>query len=118
MPKETTYAELWKQVALSTLLHLFIAIAVTSILAVAVFETPVVPIIVGASALAILVPQRYWSLRRHYHPIEAQAGAAMRHQLEFVADAEGVYGSKLLPVTYVGLSVIVMTSLAIWLIAR
>lgn len=118
MPKTTTYAELWKQVAFSTILHLFIVIAGVSIMAVAVFKTPVAPIIVGASALAILVPQRYWSLRRHYRPIEAQGGTATRHQLEFVADAEGVYGSKLLSVTYVGLVIVVMTSLAIWLIAQ
>ena len=118
MPRETTYAELWKQVALSTLLYLFIAIAATSILAAAVFESPVVPIIVGASALAVLVQRKYWSLRRHYRPIEAQGGTAIRHQLEFVADAEGVYGSKMLSVTYVGLVIVVMTSMAIWLIAR
>ena len=117
MPKTTTYAELRKQVALSTPFYLFIAIAAASIPAVAVFESPVTPITVGATALAILVPQKYWSIRRHYRPIDAQGGADTRHQLEFVEGARGVYGSRLMPVAYVVSVTILAVSMAIWLIA-
>ena len=118
MPKTTTRSELWKQVALSTLLHLFIAASAALILAVVVFESPIVPVLMVAAVLTIRVPQKYWALRRHYRPVEVQNGVVIHHRLELASDVKSVYGSKLLSVSYVGLVAIAMITMAIWLIAR
>ena len=118
MPETTTRSELWKQVALSTLLYLIVATAAASILAVAVFESPIVPVLMVAAVLTFHVPQKYWALRRHYRPVEIQNEVDIHHRLEFVADMKSVYGSKLLSVSYAGLVAIAMLTLAIWLIVR
>ena len=116
MPKTTTYAELRRQVALSALVYLLIAAVCALVMIMTVFESPIVPILMVPTALAVLVPRKYWSLRRHYRPAAFGDGVGAR-QLEFASDARSGYGAKLLLVLYVGLVAIVMTSLAIWLTA-
>ena len=86
MPKMTTYAELWRQVALSTLINLCIITIGALILILTVFESPVVPILMVAAVLATQAPHRYWSLRRRYRKVEVQNGADTHYQLELVAN--------------------------------
>ncbi len=117
MPQETTYSEIWKQVALSALFYLLIAVG-GALLLRTVFESPVVPILMAVMILLIFVPERYRSLRRYYRPVEVRIGVTSQQQLVFDADMKSIYGSKLISVLYGGSVTIISISLGIWLIAK
>lgn len=114
MPKTTTQSEIWKQVALSALLYLFVATGCALIVLTA-FETPIIPILMAVTTLLILVPRKYWSLRRYYRPAKVRDGVEAQQRLEFDEDMESIYGSKLLFLGYGALVIIIMTSMGIWL---
>ena len=118
MPKTITRRELWEQVALATIFYLFLFAGVALIMIVAIFESPVTPIITVASAFFILVPQRYCFIRRRYRPIAVQNESGTQHLLEFDADMKSIYGSKLLFALYGVLVTIVFIGLGIWLNLR